>query len=78
MRKIGVAAAMLLAAACVARAEDATKPSVWSQPQPVKIEGYRGDAMEPFLSRDGATLFFKRRTIPRSIPTFTSRRDATT
>lgn len=30
----------------------------FSQPQRVVIEGYAGDAMEPFLSRDGRWLFF--------------------
>ena len=27
-------------------------------PQPVQVAGWSGDAMEPFLSRDGAALFF--------------------
>src|SRR5258706_3162926 len=40
-------------------------PVVWSQPQPVRIEGYTGDAMEPFLSRDGAFLFFNTRNDPK-------------
>jgi hypothetical protein len=39
-------------------------PVVWSQPEPVRIEGYSGEAMEPFLSRDGATLFFNTRNDP--------------
>jgi len=39
-------------------------PVVWSQPQPVRIEGYDGEAMEPFLSRDGAFLFFNTRNDP--------------
>jgi len=38
---------------------------VWSAPQAVKIEGYAGDAMEPFLSRDGAFLFFNTRNDPK-------------
>lgn len=33
-------------------------------PQPVKIEGYTGQAMEPFISRDGQTLFFNNRNGP--------------
>ncbi|WP_395645169.1 hypothetical protein [Terricaulis sp.] len=33
-------------------------------PQPVSIEGYRGHAMEPFITRDGATLFFNSRNGP--------------
>jgi hypothetical protein len=32
--------------------------SAFSAPEPVHIEGYTGDAMEPFLSRDGQFLFF--------------------
>ena len=30
----------------------------FSQPKKVSISGYAGDIMEPFLSRDGSTLFF--------------------
>ena len=33
--------------------------------QPVKIAGYSGDAMEPFLARDGCWLLFNRRNGPR-------------
>lgn len=32
--------------------------------QPVAIEGYAGHAMEPFIARDGATLFFNNRNEP--------------
>jgi hypothetical protein len=41
-------------------------PAGWSKPEPVRIEGYAGEAMEPFLSRDGATLFFNTRNDPES------------
>lgn len=34
-------------------------------PQPVTIRGYDGHAMEPFISRDGRTLFFNSRNGPR-------------
>ncbi|MDZ4777547.1 MAG: hypothetical protein SGJ23_12250 [Alphaproteobacteria bacterium] len=34
-------------------------------PEPVTIRGYDGHAMEPFISRDGATLFFNSRNGPR-------------
>ncbi len=34
-------------------------------PEPVAIRGYDGHAMEPFISRDGATLFFNSRNGPR-------------
>jgi hypothetical protein len=33
-------------------------------PQPVEISGYSGHAMEPFIARDGATLFFNNRNGP--------------
>ncbi|ANP45123.1 hypothetical protein [Candidatus Viadribacter manganicus] len=33
-------------------------------PQPVQIAGYSGHAMEPFISRDGETLFFNNRNGP--------------
>ena len=33
-------------------------------PQPVSIDGYEGHAMEPFLTRDGAYLFFNNRNAP--------------
>lgn len=32
--------------------------TAFSNPQQIIINGYTGDAMEPFISRDGATLFF--------------------
>lgn len=34
-------------------------------PEPVRIVGYDGDAMEPFLSRDGRILFFNDRNDPK-------------
>jgi WD40-like Beta Propeller Repeat len=45
--------------ASIARAPDA-KPTfgVFTNPQPVTIEGYSQDAMEPFISPDGNYLFF--------------------
>jgi hypothetical protein len=53
-------AAMLAAGLSSTRAA----PSVWSPPEPVRIEGYSGDAMEPFLSRGGNVLFFNTRNDP--------------
>lgn len=38
---------------------------LYADPQPVAIEGYDGDAMEPFLSRDGRLLFFNDLNDPR-------------
>ena len=63
MRKFAVVAAVLIAAAGAAGGADV--PANWSQPEPVRIEGYAGDAMEPFLSRDGATLFFNTLNDPK-------------
>jgi WD40-like Beta Propeller Repeat len=43
----------------IADAPDAkTKYGVFTNPQPVTIEGYSQDAMEPFISPDGNYLFF--------------------
>jgi hypothetical protein len=42
-------------------------PPAWAAfgaPRPVAIIGYRGDAMEPFLSRDRRILFFNNRNDP--------------
>lgn len=51
--------------------------NIWSMPERVQIEGYAGEAMEPFLSRDGRYLFFNTRNDP-SVDTdihFAIRRD---
>jgi hypothetical protein len=39
-------------------------PGDFERPRPVEINGYAGHAMEPFLSRDGAVLFFNSRNRP--------------
>ena len=59
---------LLLCGACTLRAGDSdsiaetpdAKPNfgVFTNPQPVTIEGYSQDAMEPFISPDGNYLFF--------------------
>lgn len=36
----------------------------FGQPQPVSVEGYRGHIMEPFIARDGGSLFFNSRNAP--------------
>jgi Tol biopolymer transport system component len=36
----------------------------FANPQPVQITGYSGEAMEPFLSRDGKLLFFNNSNDP--------------
>lgn len=53
-----------LPALLIACSSAVAAPSVWSAPQSVRIEGYNGDAMEPFLSRDGSVLFFNNRNDP--------------
>lgn len=60
IRVLASACALLLAAmtsASGASRETATSLR-YADPQPVVIAGYDGDAMEPFLSRDGRYLFF--------------------
>ena len=42
-----------------------TSTSEFANPQRVQITGYTGDAMEPFLSRDGKYLFFNNSNDPR-------------
>ena len=37
----------------------------FAEPQPVAIAGYAGDAMEPFLTRDGRWLLFNTRNGPK-------------
>lgn len=42
----------------------APPPGEFRNPEPVVIRGYEGEAMEPFLSRDGQILFFNNRNEP--------------
>ena len=53
---------------CTACAWSGNSPALATQfanPQPVTISGYAGDAMEPFISRNGKFLFFNdRNTAP--------------
>ena len=59
---------LLLCGACTVRGDDTAsiarspdaKPTfgVFTNPQPVTIQGYSQDAMEPFISPDGNYLFF--------------------
>jgi hypothetical protein len=65
---------LLLCAACAARADDSASIAeatdakssfgVFTNPQPVTIEGYSQDAMEPFVSPDGNYLFFNNSNVP--------------
>lgn len=60
-----VAALALFASACApATGDDTPGWARFAAPQRVTIAGYEGDAMEPFLSRDGGTLFFNNRNHP--------------
>jgi hypothetical protein len=59
---------LLLCATCTTRADDSVSIAdapdarhnfgVFTNPEPVTIEGYSQDAMEPFISPDGNYLFF--------------------
>lgn len=58
-------AVFFLLAACVqAPPPDPPQWARFENPQPVAIEGYAGDAMEPFLARDGDVLFFNNSNDP--------------
>jgi hypothetical protein len=58
----------LALAACSAPASDNSVAEAiaasYQDPQPVTIQGYSGDAMEPFITRDGAYLFFNNSNDP--------------
>lgn len=47
-----------------ATGEDAPTSRLFDHPQRVKIEGYDGHAMEPFVSRDGKYLLFNNSNDP--------------
>jgi hypothetical protein len=50
--------------ACVGLTLASAHAQTFASPQAVTLEGYDGAAMEPFLSRDGQTLFFNNRNDP--------------
>lgn len=50
--------ALVAATSAFAASRDAVTSLRYADPRPVVIEGYGGDAMEPFLARDGRYLFF--------------------
>lgn len=58
------AIAVLSAAPGIAWTRPIPAWAAFAPAQPVTILGYADDAMEPFLSRDGATLFFNNRNDP--------------
>ena len=58
-------------AGCAPRPADDVVPPVaeyraFGAPQPVTIRGYDGDAMEPFITKDGKYLLFNNRNDPRT------------
>ncbi|MEZ5997642.1 MAG: hypothetical protein R3B98_02990 [Hyphomonas sp.] len=61
MRGAGV---IMLALLAVSRLPALAGPADFEAPEPVELQGYEGDAMEPFLSRDGQYLFFNNRNDP--------------
>ncbi|GAB5535544.1 MAG: hypothetical protein Rubg2KO_17930 [Rubricoccaceae bacterium] len=67
---VGQVAAVLILAGCGSTGleatpdDDAPPYEAFSSPERVEIHGYPGDAMEPFLSRDGRYLFFNNRNDP--------------
>ena len=64
MPKSVVRAGVALAMVARAGAVPIPAPPSFGAPVPVTIEGYRGDAMEPFVSTDGKYLFFNNRNDP--------------
>ena len=68
---LGTGAALLVfSAAFVAAERETAAPSAsddlsFASPEPVEIKGYAGDAMEPFVTRDGRWLIFNTRNGPR-------------
>jgi len=64
----GIALALLVLVGCGAP-KSATPPAPeyqgFGREQRVAIRGYAGDAMEPFITRDGRYLFFNNRNDPR-------------
>ena len=64
-RAAACALAAVLALAAAACVGDAAPPStLFANPQPVTLVGYDGDAMEPFLTRDGRVLLFNNSNDP--------------
>ena len=63
--RAGVVALSVYCGGCATDAgTDAPVSYLYADPQPVMIEGYGGDVMEPFLTRDGRTLFFNNSNHP--------------
>jgi len=65
--RVLLAASLICACAAAQSPKSAAPvdPSGFSNPQRVTIRGYDGDAMEPFLTRDGKILFFNNLNEPK-------------
>ena len=63
MNRAAAALLAVLVQACAAPPESGY--STFGEPRRVLIPGYEGDAMEPFISRDGTQLLFNNRNDPR-------------
>ncbi|MCP5433080.1 MAG: PD40 domain-containing protein [Alphaproteobacteria bacterium] len=64
-RRLLPGAAVWLAGAALGFGSAAADPSGFQNPEAVTVLGYGGELMEPFLARDGETLFFNNRNDPK-------------
>lgn len=83
MRRLGSILAWLGVFACgflllVERSQGSPLSVAFADPERVTIQGYDGDAMEPFLSRDGRFLLFNNRNDPPEKPISITRSGSTT
>lgn len=65
MKFHAAALVLFIFAALPARADEVSEAAAFNRPQEVAVTGYNGDVMEPFLSRDGQTLFFNNLNDPK-------------
>ena len=65
LRGARLAAFVLLVAACAPQKAPEADYRAFGAPQRVTIRGYGGDAMEPFIARDGRYLFFNNSNDPK-------------
>ena len=57
-------AALAVLCGCGPSSERPASPGPFANLEPVTIRGYSGDAMEPFITRDGRYLLFNNRNDP--------------
>ena len=60
----GLAGAVIISMGAVHGGSPPMSPPTFRNPVPVTIEGYHGDAMEPFISPNGKYLFFNSSNAP--------------